>query len=135
MAELTKLSNRAANTAADAIGSTMDSGFVHIFDGTRPATADTASTGVLLARLTLNADAFAASSTGRITANAISDDASADATGTATWFRVTNAATSQTMFDGDVGTAGANLNLNSVAISSGATVSVTALTFDILKST
>lgn len=136
MATLTKLSNLAANYAADGIGNNMNSGFLYIYDGVRVADAETApSTQVVLARLTFNADAFAAASTGQISANALTADASADATGTATWFRCTTSSSSQTMFDGDVGITGANLNLNSVAVSSGAEVSVTSLTFTIQKST
>jgi hypothetical protein len=60
-----------------------------VYSGTRPTDADTALAGnTLLAELTLNATAFPASSSGVLTANAITQDSSADATGTASFVRV-----------------------------------------------
>jgi len=63
------------------------------------------------------------------TANAITADSSANATGTATWFRALESDGTTAVFDGSVGTSGANINLNSVAISVGAAVSVTSYTY------
>lgn len=129
MANTPKRSNLAANTACDAMATLCNSGKLRIYDGTQPATADTAVSGqVLLAELTLNATAFGASVAGVATANAITQDSSADATGTAAWFRVVQSNGTTLVFDGSVGTSGADLNLNTVAIVSGAAVSVTALT-------
>jgi hypothetical protein len=61
-----------------------------------------------------------------MTANAITDDSSANATGTASWFRITDSA-GNAVVDGDVGTSGSDLNLNTVSITSGVQVSVTSL--------
>jgi hypothetical protein len=111
-----------------AFGSGLNSGFLRIYDGTQPTDADTAlGAQVKLAELTLNATAFAAASAGSKAANAITADSSADATGTATWGTLTTSAGTRYM-DFSVGTSGANLNLNSVAISSGANVSVSSFT-------
>lgn len=131
MANNPKRTNAAASLAADAIcGTPADNGYLRIYDGTQPANADTAvGAQVLLAELRFGADAFAAASNGVATANAITDDSSANATGTATWFRVLRSDGTSVLFDGSVGTSGADLNLNSVAIQSGAAVSVTAFTF------
>lgn len=96
-----------------------------IYSGTRPATGGTATTQ--LAQLTCNATFAPASSGGVLTLNSITS-AAAGATGTATWFRLFKSDGSTIVFDGDVGTSGADLNLNSTAISSGATVSVTSAT-------
>jgi hypothetical protein len=129
-----KLSNVAANAEADAVCVLANSGKLRIYDGTQPATADTALSGqVLLAELTFNATAFGAASAGVATANAITQDASADATGTAAWFRAVKSDGTTVLFDGSVGTSGSNLNLNSVAISSGAAVQVTSFTFTASK--
>jgi len=129
-----KLSNAAANAAADAVGNALNSGFLRIYDGTQATNADTAvGAQVLLAELTLNADAFAAAAAGVATANAITADSSANATGTATWFRVLASNGTSVYFDGSVGTATSDLILNSVAIQSGANVSVTSFTFTINK--
>lgn len=125
-----KLSDTAANAAVNAVTALANSGFLRIYDGTQAADANTAvGAQVLLAELTLNATAFGASVAGVATANAITADASANATGTATWFRVVKSDTTTVLFDGSVGTSGANLNLNSTAISIGANVAVTSLTY------
>lgn len=99
-------------------------GFLRIYDGARPATGGAATT--LLAELTFSVTSFPAASAGAMTANAITDDSSADAAGTATWFRVVDSAATF-VFDGDVGTSGSDLNLNAVAIALGAVVSVTSM--------
>jgi hypothetical protein len=104
-------------------------GFLDIFDQTQPTNADTAvGAQVKLASLPLSATAFAAAVNGAATANAITTDASADATGTASWFRVFKSDHTTAVWDGSVGTSDADLVLNSVAIQIGAAVSVTSLT-------
>jgi hypothetical protein len=103
-----------------------NSGKLRIYNGTRPATGGTATT--LLAELTCNATFAPAASGAVLTLNAITQDASADATGTATWFRLVKSDGTTHVLDGDVGTSGSDLNLNSTSITSGATVSVTSFT-------
>jgi hypothetical protein len=130
-----KLSNTAANAAADAVCALANSGKLRIYDGTQAATADTAiGAQVLLAELTLNATAFGAAVAGVATANAITSDSSADATGTATWFRVVKSDGTTVLFDGSVGTATANLILNTTSIVSGAIIAVSSLTYTQQKS-
>jgi hypothetical protein len=125
-----KRANAAVNAAADAVTALLNSGKLRIYDGTQPATADTAvSTQALLAELTFNATAFGAASAGVATANSITADTSANASGTASWFRAVKSDGTTTVFDGSVGTSSADLVLNSVAISSGAQVSVTSFTY------
>lgn len=125
-----KLSNVSANAAADAICALANTGYLRIYDGTQAATADTAvGAQVLLSTLRLNATAFGAAVAGVATANAITQDSAAAATGTATWFRVLKSDGTTTLFDGSVGTSGANLNLNTVSIVAAAAVSVTSFTF------
>lgn len=117
------------NQMIDAFTANLNSGLLRIYDSTQAVNADTAiGAQVLLAELTFNATAFGAASSGSATANAITADASANATGTATWARWTNAAGTTTYLDCSVGTSGADINFNSVAISSGANVAVTSLT-------
>ncbi len=123
-----KFTNAAVNAKADAQAVLLDGGFLDIYDGAQPATADTAiGPQVKLARLTFGSPAFGAAVAGVATANAITPDSSADAAGTATWFRLLRSDGSPVM-DGSVGTAGCNLNLNSAAIVVGAEVAVTSLT-------
>jgi hypothetical protein len=129
-----KLSNVAANAEADAVAGLLDDGYLRIYDGTQPTNADTAvGAQVLLAELRFNATAFGAAAAGVATANAFTQDASANATGTATWFRALQSDGTTVMFDGSVGTSGANLNLNSVSIVAGVAVNVTGFTFTASK--
>jgi len=104
------------------------SGLLRIYDGTQPVDADTAlGAQVMLAELPLSATALGSAAAGVATANAITADASANAAGTASWFSLLTSAGVR-IVDGSVGTSGADLNLNSVAITLGANVSVSALT-------
>jgi hypothetical protein len=126
-----KTSAASRNLGLNAAFDVLNSGFLRIYDGTQPTDADTAlGAQVLLAELTLNATAFAAASAGSKTAGAITSDSSANATGTATWASLVKSGGTRgdAVMDMSVGTSGANLNLNSVAISSGAAVAVTSLT-------
>lgn len=135
MANNFKASNAAASAAADAVCALANTGYIRIYAGTQAATADTAvGAQVLLAELRFAATAFGAASNGVATANAIASDAAANATGTASWFRVLKADGTTTLWDGSVGTSLADLNLNSVAISSGAAVACTSMTYTASKS-
>ena len=127
-----RLANTTNQAACDAVVDLIDggaaAGTIQIRSGTQPADADDAATGTLLATLTFSDPAFGAASTaGVATASAITDDSSADATGTAAWARVLDS-DSNTIFDCDVGTSGATINLNTVSITAGATVSITSFT-------
>jgi hypothetical protein len=112
---LARLSHPAANAAADAVCSQLGSGFLRIYDGTRPASANSPITSqTLLAELTFGTPAFSGAVDGIALATPITPT-TALATGTASWFRaVTSGGT--TLFDGTVGTSDSNLELNSVAI-------------------
>lgn len=125
------LSNAAASAAADTVLALLDGGYLRIYSGVQPATADTAlAAQVLLAELLFGSPAFGAAVAGVATANAITADAAANATGTATWFRALQSNGTTVVFDGSVGTsAAANLALNSVAIALGAAVSVSSFTY------
>lgn len=116
------------NNRADQITSRAGaSAKLRIYDGSRPATGGTATT--LLAELTCNATFAPAASGGVLTLNAITSDSSADATGTATWFRIVQSDGSTHVMDGSVSTSGADINFNSVSFVAGGTVAVTSLTF------
>lgn len=128
------LSNVAANAEADAACALANTGWLRIYDGTQPANADTAvSTQNILAELRFSATAFGASVAGVATANAITADSSANATGTATWFRVFKSDGTTALWDGSVGTSAANLVLDNVSIVIGGVISVTAFTFTASK--
>lgn len=114
------------NTRLDAISTAAGSNaLLNIYNGTRPATGGTATT--LLAQLTCNATFAPAASGGVLTLNSITQDSSANATGTATWFRITTSG-GTFVLDGNVGTSGSDMNLVSTSIVSGQPVSITSFT-------
>jgi hypothetical protein len=128
MAANTHLSLASWNLALNAAIDVLNSGFLDIYDGSQPATPDVAvGAQVKLAHLPLSATAFGASSSATKTANAITS-ATALATSTATWFRAYKSDTTTAVIDGSVGTSGADLNLNTTSIVTGATVSVSSWT-------
>ncbi|CAJ4720319.1 Uncharacterised protein [Burkholderia pseudomallei] len=102
------------------------SALLNIYSGTRPATGGALSGNTLLAQLTCNATFAPASSGGVLTLNSIAN-ATAAATGTATWARLT---TSGGTFVADfgVGTSGTEIIIGTTSITSGATVSVSSAT-------
>ncbi len=134
MADTTKLSNAAVDVTSDALTNEFDNGYLRIYDGTQAADADTAvGAQVLLAELRFPTPAEASSTNGVTTFGTMVADAAANATGTASWFRALKADGTTALWDGSVGTSGATLNLNSIAISSGAEVDVTSLTLTLNK--
>lgn len=108
-----------------AIVDASSAGFLRIYDGTRPATGGAATT--LLAELTLAGPSGTVSG-GFLAFSTITADSSANATGTATWYRILAANGSTIVIDGNVGTSGSDLNLNTLAIVASANVSVTSMT-------
>jgi hypothetical protein len=137
MAKNTQLANATVNGQGDNLAARLNTGYLRIYSGTQPATADTALSGnTLLAELRFSATAAPATSAGVITFNAITG-ATAAATGTATFFRALASDGTTVVMDGTTDVTGntPNLVLNSVAISSGATVNVTAFTHTVNKAT
>lgn len=115
------------NARLDAITTFIGgSGKLRIYDGTRPATGGAITN--LLAELTLNATFAPAASGGVLTLNAITSDASADATGTATWARMFKSDGTTIVMDMSVGTSGTDIVFNTAAFVSGAVVAVSAFT-------
>lgn len=129
-----KLSNAAVNAEVDALTALAANGYIRIYDGAQPANADTAvTTQTLLAELRLNATAFGAAVAGVATANAITSDSAANATGTAAWFRVLKSDSSTVLWDGTVGTGTHDLVFATVAFVAGAIISISSLTFTLPK--
>lgn len=104
------------------------SALLRFYDGTRPATGAAITSQVKLAELTCNATFAPGASSGVLTLNAITADSSADATGTATWFRIVKSDGTTFVMDGNVGTSGSDLNMNSVSFTVGGSVATTSFT-------
>jgi hypothetical protein len=120
-----RFSTETANDAANAIAIRCNDGYLRIYNGTIPATGDTpVSTQVLLLSCRFTNPAFKPAVNGVAIANPILDGTGV-ASGVATWFRAFKSDGTTLVFDGMVGTAGSDLNLNNINISIGTTVHIT----------
>lgn len=112
---------------------------INIYSGTPPANADAALAGnTLLAQLVCSTTAFSGitdvggpNGPARATFAAIASDNSADATGTATFFRILTQNAGTVIGQGTVGTSNADLILNTTSITAGSTVSITSAYIDL----
>lgn len=135
------ITNSVAQAMLIALGTQADAGtaaVINIYSGTAPARADDALSGnTLLAQLVCSANIFAgvadisASNLARATLAAITPDASADASGTATFFRILTQNGGTVIAQGSVGTSTSDLILNTVSITAGSQVSITSATIDL----
>lgn len=97
-------SSNAANNARTAL---LNTGYIRFYSGTRPAGPDTALSGnTLLAELRFGATAFGASANRIATANAITQDSSADAAGIPTFARCLASDGTTAVMDVSVGKTG-----------------------------
>lgn len=130
--------------ALDAMLNGLDAGTsnatIQCRSGAQPADPDAATTGTLAASLAMTDPAFPtaadqADGTVRATASTISDDASADATATVGYCRVSSTNDGITpiddLLDGSAGVGTFDFNWNTVSFVSGATVSISAYTVDL----
>lgn len=129
MASDVRFSSAALNAFLDTLNATLGAGsLLRFYSGSKPATADAALSGnTLLAELALNATEFQAASGRSVTANSITTDTSADATGTCTFASfVTSGGTR--VLDVTVGEAAdsADITVNNKNFQAGAAVAVTA---------
>lgn len=134
MPSVTRISSSAALDMVNAIVDKLDAssptpGYVDIMDGAQPASVDTAITSqVLLGRLVLSDPAFGAAADqgtfARAVANSIGQDVSADAAGTATWFRAYDGG-GTAVIDGNVGVTDEALILNNADIALNDTIDIT----------
>jgi hypothetical protein len=136
MANAPSINLAARNVACAAVTALVDqgneAGQLRIYAGLKPINADAGLSGnTLLAQLTMSDPAYGAPVNGQAVAGLIVSDVSADATGTATFFRVgsVNSGAFTPIIQGEVGVTGSDLNLNSTAIAIGGTVAVSSLTY------
>lgn len=130
MASNIKLTTAVRNARLDAITTAIGaSGLIKIYTASQPADANTAVSGqTLLGTLTCNATFAPSASGGVLTLNSITQDSSADATGTAAWFRMLKSDATTVIMDGTVGTSGADLNLNTTSIVTGGPITISSFT-------
>ena len=142
----TGLRNSMLDTAS--FQDSLVNGVLYIYTGTQPS-VDAAATGTLLLKITVGSGTFAHGTAtnglnfGAASAGVIAKSTSevwsgvAVASGTAGWFRFcangtdsepTDADTTCKRFDGSIATSGAQLNMASTAITSGATTTIDSFT-------
>jgi len=111
--------------SVNAVTALLNSGFIKVYTGAQPA-LNGAVTGTLLATMTFSATAFptAVASAGTVTAtaNAITSGTAGN-TGTAGYFALVKSDNTTVVATGSVGTSSSDLNLNTLSITSGNTVS------------
>ncbi len=119
------------NAQLDAFESTTGaSAILRILSGTVPATCATAQSGTLLASLSLPSDWMAAAASGSKALAGTWQDTSADATGTAGYFRILDSTGTTCHAQGTITATGGggDLTLDNTSIASGQTVTVTSFT-------
>lgn len=94
---------------------------LRLYTGTRPATGAALSGNTLLGTLTLGSPMAPAAASGVLTLNSITEDSSADNTGTCTWARLVKADGTTFVADFNVTATGGggDITMNAVAISAG----------------
>lgn len=123
----TTLRTARASQIVAAIDAGAGAGKLRLYNGTRPATGGAVTT--LLAELTFS-DPCGTVTNGVLTFSAITSDASADTTGTATWFRIVDS-TGAFVLDGTITVTGGggDITMTSTSIQAGVTVDGTSLVF------
>jgi hypothetical protein len=87
-----RLATATRNAAADANVDLLDGGTIEVRTGAQPAAVNDADSGTLLGTLTFGTPAFGAASGGEATAEAITSDTDADASGDAGHVRIKTSA-------------------------------------------
>jgi hypothetical protein len=131
---------RTAMLGSSGLSEQLNLGFINIYSGAPPATADAAVTGTLLCTISNNATAtgltFDAAAAGTLPKKASEVWKGVNAaSGTAGYFRFVAVgdtgvlSTTQARLQGTIATAGADLNLSSVNLTSGADQTIDAANF------
>lgn len=122
----TRISVEIADAELDGATALLDGGHIEIRTGAQPGSVATAATGTLLGTLTLASPAFAAASGGSAAVNAVTGDSSADASGTAGWFRAYDSS-GVAMIDGNITQTGGggDMTVADTAIVAGGTINMT----------
>ena len=126
------MANNQATLAVN-IATVLGSAVMVVYAGGQPANADSAATAANTALATFTCPTSTSNTvgaSGTITVATITDT-TWTASGTATWARVTNGA--NTLFDGSVDTAGADITINVNPVTAGAVAHIAAMTYTVTK--
>lgn len=123
-----QISTLAENAAVNAVTALCNAGtppgFLNIFTGSHPTNTTDANTGTFLAQCTLANTAFPTASGGTANTTNIGSNTNIAANGTAGYYRLTDSS-NVVVSQGSVGTANADLIVNSTAFTVGATFAMT----------
>jgi hypothetical protein len=125
------LSVTVRNAKLNAVESTVDvAPILRIYTGTKPANTAAAATGTMLVEMTLPSDWMGAASSGQKAKAGTWQDASANATGDAGYFRIYDSAGTTCHIQGTVTITGngGDMTLNKVNITTGDNVEITSFT-------
>lgn len=134
---LFKLGTTVRNAACDGIVDAIDGGTppgrLEHRTGSQPTNVSDASSGTLLGTNIFSNPAFGSSSTGTATASSITNDSSADNSGTAGYFRVYTGAGGDTaaLFQGNSGTASTDLVFDNATIVAGGVIAISSFTVSV----
>lgn len=137
MANLFKIGTTMRNAAANAIVLAIDGGTppgrLEHRTGAQETNVSDASTGTLLGTQLFANPSFGGAATGVCTANAIANDSSADASGTAGHFRIYTGAGVDTaaLAQGNTGTSGADINFDNNVFVAGGVIAITSMTLTV----
>lgn len=128
-----RLATATRNTSADAITGAIDTGgagTIQIRTGAQPTNVGDAAQGTLLGTLTFSATAFGAAVAGVATANLITSDTSADASGTAGHARILNGSGS-IHSDCTCGQGSGDIDFDNAVIVAGGTIAISSMTITV----
>ena len=130
----TQLANSAVNAEANALGALLNMGFLDLFDGVQPATADTPiGTQNVLASIRFGDTAFAPAVDGMLVAEPLTACSSANAKGFATWARCFAADHKTAVLDMTVGARDADILMDDPKIYAGSVVGIAEFVYSIPK--
>lgn len=122
----TTMRNGGCNGIVDAIDQGAGAGKVKVYTSTQPGSVG-GTYGTLLGTLTFSDPAFGSASTGTATASAITSDTSADASGTAGTFTLTDS-DDNVLADGTCGLGSGDLSFDNNVIVQGGVISISSFT-------
>lgn len=136
---ITQAVAQALLTAFETAANAGTAAIIRGYEDTVPADADTALSGNdTLFTLTCSASLFTSKTDGAPgavgTLDTVTDDSSADATNTLTFFRVLTQDGGTVVFQGTAATSSADMTINTTSITSGSNVSLTSGTFTVPES-
>lgn len=123
-----QLSTNARNGRLNAVRAIVGPMHLFIRTGAAPANADAANSGTVLADITMPDPAWNAASGGQMTMTGSWVDLSANASGTAGHWRISNAADTTCYAQGSIGTSGADLVVDSLTFTAGQGFSILSFT-------